>query len=255
VLDVSSLDLDEIADALADQVDNGRRWLVDRETGQLALWTSDSGIDGETPVDLDELDENLVPIDALPSFVWYPDMADFAEQISDDKAVRRLGRATRVAGRSAGSRTNCVRSTRSSCRRGAPSVTSARGAGPSSGSWTAPSSTTTPSVSSTTTRIPRCRDAPPCGEGRFVVACDSNDCGWWWPTTWPAAAIPRAHRIGVAGVPGLVCLAGGQGAATAALTPPIHADPLGTIGRTTATQACGAGSAGRSREASGRTAR
>jgi hypothetical protein len=42
-------------------------------------------------VDLDELD--LVCIDPLPSYVWYQDMADFAEQISDERAGRRLARA------------------------------------------------------------------------------------------------------------------------------------------------------------------
>jgi hypothetical protein len=31
-------------------------------------WT-DTGIDGQTPVDLDELD--LVGIDPLPSWIWY----------------------------------------------------------------------------------------------------------------------------------------------------------------------------------------
>ena len=48
------------------------------------------GIDGQTPVDLDELD--LVVIEPLPSWVWYQDMADFAEAITDERARRRLGR-------------------------------------------------------------------------------------------------------------------------------------------------------------------
>ena len=52
------------------------RWLINPETGEVALWTSDTGIDGETPVELDELD--LIAIDPLPSHVWYQDMADFA---------------------------------------------------------------------------------------------------------------------------------------------------------------------------------
>ena len=55
------------------------------------LWTSDTGIDGQTPVDLDDLD--LLGIDPLPSYVWYQDMADFAERVSDDQARRRLARA------------------------------------------------------------------------------------------------------------------------------------------------------------------
>jgi hypothetical protein len=38
------------------------------------FWTSDTGIDGQTPVDLDELD--LICIDPVPSRIWYQDMAD-----------------------------------------------------------------------------------------------------------------------------------------------------------------------------------
>jgi hypothetical protein len=56
-----------------------------------------TGIDGQHPVDLDELD--LVCIEPLPSCVWYQDMADFAGRISDERAGRRLARA--VDGRGA----------------------------------------------------------------------------------------------------------------------------------------------------------
>jgi hypothetical protein len=38
----------------------------------VVFWTSASGIDGENPVDLDELD--LILIDPVPSSVWYQDM-------------------------------------------------------------------------------------------------------------------------------------------------------------------------------------
>jgi hypothetical protein len=96
VLDPSRLDLDEIATALADQTDYEHRWLIDPRTGQVAYWTSDTGIDGENPIDLDDLD--LVPIDPLPSYVWYQDMADFAEGITDEGAGRRLARAIRGKG-------------------------------------------------------------------------------------------------------------------------------------------------------------
>jgi hypothetical protein len=91
VLDLSSLDLEEIAAALADQTDYEHRWLINPQTGQVVFWTSDTGIDGQTPVDLDDLD--LIGIDPLPSYVWYQDMADFAERVSDDQARRRLARA------------------------------------------------------------------------------------------------------------------------------------------------------------------
>jgi hypothetical protein len=60
------------------------------------FWTADTGIDGQTPVDLDELD--LVVVDALPSWVWYQDMADFAEGITDERAGRRLARAIQGKG-------------------------------------------------------------------------------------------------------------------------------------------------------------
>jgi hypothetical protein len=57
----------------------------------VAFWTSDTGIDGENPFEIDELD--LIPIDPIPSYVWYQDMADFAEGISDGAAGRRLAAA------------------------------------------------------------------------------------------------------------------------------------------------------------------
>ena len=66
--------------------------MVDRpEDGQVAFWTSDLGIDGENPVELDELD--LIVIDPLPSYVWYQDMVDFADGISDRGAGERLRRS------------------------------------------------------------------------------------------------------------------------------------------------------------------
>jgi len=96
MLDLGRLDVDEIAMALSDQPNYEHRWLIDPRTGDIAFWTADSGIDGQNPVDLDELD--LVPIDPLPSAVWYEDMADFAAGVSDDSAGRRLERAIRGRG-------------------------------------------------------------------------------------------------------------------------------------------------------------
>ena len=88
MLDLGGIDIEEIATALADQTDFEHRWLVDPRTGQVAFWTSDTGIDGENPVEIDELDLTL--IDPLPSYVWFQDMADFAEGISNRAAGRRL---------------------------------------------------------------------------------------------------------------------------------------------------------------------
>jgi len=96
VLDLSDIDLEEIADALADRTDYEHHWLIDPDTGEIAFWTADTGIDGQTPVDLDELD--LVVIGPLPSWVWYQDMADFAEGITDERAGRRLTRAIQGKG-------------------------------------------------------------------------------------------------------------------------------------------------------------
>ena len=96
VLDLSSIDLEEIANALADQTDYEHHWLINPDTGEIAFWTADTGIDGQTPVDLDELD--LVVIDPLPSWVWYQDMADFADGITDERAGRRLARAIQGKG-------------------------------------------------------------------------------------------------------------------------------------------------------------
>ena len=88
MLDLSRVDVEEIAVALADQTDYEHRWLVDPQTGQVSFWTSDTGIDGENPVEIDELE--LIPIDPLPSYVWYQDMADFTGGIRDGAASRQL---------------------------------------------------------------------------------------------------------------------------------------------------------------------
>src|SRR5215212_7073659 len=84
-------ELEEIATALQDQDSWDHRWLIDPRSGQIGFWTEDGGIDGRTPVDLEELE--LIPIEPLPSWVWYRDMADFAEGISDQRAGRGLARA------------------------------------------------------------------------------------------------------------------------------------------------------------------
>lgn len=90
MLRVTAALLDEIATALQDQEQFEHRHLIDPATGELAFWTSDNGV-GDGPVDLDELD--LVAIDPLPSYVWYQDMADFADGVRDERAARRLHRA------------------------------------------------------------------------------------------------------------------------------------------------------------------
>jgi Uncharacterised protein family (UPF0158) len=91
VLDLGSIDLEEIASALAEHDDYEHCWLINPNTGEIVFWTADTGVDGQTPVDLDELD--LMAIDPLPSWVWYQDMADFADRITSERAGRRLARA------------------------------------------------------------------------------------------------------------------------------------------------------------------
>ncbi|PKH38975.1 Uncharacterised protein family (UPF0158) [Nocardioides alpinus] len=93
---LSAVDVEGVATALADQTDYEHRWLIDPRTGEVAFWTSDTGIDGENPVEIDELD--LIAIDPLPSYVWFQDMADFAEGISDREAGQRLSHALRGRG-------------------------------------------------------------------------------------------------------------------------------------------------------------
>ena len=90
------------------------------------FWTADTGIDGQTPVDLDDLDfAGIVP---LPSWVWYQDMADFAEAGTGDRAGRRRPGPSRAGEPSAGSKTSSARSIRTCCRRGTPSAMPAPGA-------------------------------------------------------------------------------------------------------------------------------
>ena len=79
------------ADPTADHTDYEHLWLVDPRTGEVAFWNT--GIDGANPVDPDELD--LIAIDPLPSYMWFKDMADFAEGVSDRRAGQDLARALR----------------------------------------------------------------------------------------------------------------------------------------------------------------
>ena len=92
MLSLSAFDIEELAMALAQQDTYELAWLVDPATGQTVVWTADTGIDGNNPVELDELD-HLVMVEPLPSRVWFRDMVDFVDGISDDRAGRRLGRA------------------------------------------------------------------------------------------------------------------------------------------------------------------
>jgi hypothetical protein len=99
-----------IATALAEHTDNEHRWLIDSQTGQVAFWTSETGNDGESAVEIDELD--LIAIYLLPSHVWFQDMADFADGINHGEAGRRLNRSLQGRRCSDGSRTRSTNTTR-----------------------------------------------------------------------------------------------------------------------------------------------
>jgi hypothetical protein len=66
VMSLDTFDLEEIASALADQIDYERQWLIDPGTGKIVFWTADTGIDGHTPVDLD--DRPVHPLTGEPSY-------------------------------------------------------------------------------------------------------------------------------------------------------------------------------------------
>ena len=96
MLDLDNIDVEDIATAMADQTDYDHRWLFDPRAGEVVLWTSDTGIDGENPVELDELD--LILIEPLPSYIWYRDMVDFADGISDRAGGGRLSESLQGKG-------------------------------------------------------------------------------------------------------------------------------------------------------------
>ena len=98
VLELNGLDLEEIAEALADQECYEHRRLIDPRSGDITFWTADTGIDGHNPIDLDELDPHLIAIHPLPSWIWYQDMADFTETIASEQAGERLARAIQGKG-------------------------------------------------------------------------------------------------------------------------------------------------------------
>ena len=175
MLDLSSLDLEEIAAALADQTDYEHRWLINPQTGQVVLWTSDTGIDGQTPVDVDDLD--LIGIDPLPSYVWYQDMAEFAERASDTKPDAGWREPLRARAPFVVSKTCCTKNIRTCCRRGTPSARPAANAARSTGSSTTRSSTTTqPPGFSTTTPILTCHNSQRSLRPTILTATSAHIC-------------------------------------------------------------------------------
>lgn len=86
---LDTIKLDELAEALQDQQYGEYAWTFDPRTGEVGPWLRD---DDEGDGD-EEPDPELIVIEPYPSSVWYRDMVDFAEELSDERAARRLLRA------------------------------------------------------------------------------------------------------------------------------------------------------------------
>jgi len=91
-VDLDTVKLDGLADALQDQQYGETTWTFDPRTGEVTPWMRDLDFDGDEDED-EKRDPELVVIEPYPSSVWYRDMVDFAEELSDERAARRLLRA------------------------------------------------------------------------------------------------------------------------------------------------------------------
>ena len=95
MLDLSSLDLEEIAGALAGQTDYEHHWLVNPDTERSRsgrLTPASTGRHRPTPAGWTWSSSSR-----CHPWVWFQDMADFAGGITDERAGRRLARA--IAGK------------------------------------------------------------------------------------------------------------------------------------------------------------
>jgi hypothetical protein len=133
MLDLNVLDLGEITYALSDQAAYEHCWLIHSQTGEIVYWPADTGINGHTRVDVDDLDPDLISIRPLPSWVCYRDMEDFAGGSPTTAPGAASPAPSRAGVPSAGSRTNSTSSTRTCFPPGTPSVRHAPCAAPSSG--------------------------------------------------------------------------------------------------------------------------
>jgi len=97
VLEVDKINLEDVVTALNDGETYEHRWLIDSRTGEVVYWTEEFGLAGE-PIDPDDLDPELIPIDSTPSGPRYRDMVDFIDRLGDPQAAEQLGRAIRGKG-------------------------------------------------------------------------------------------------------------------------------------------------------------
>ena len=95
MLDLSRVDLGDLATALDDHSDFGR-WWIDADTGEVWLWWGD--VDDDAGFDPD-LRPGAQSIEPLPSSVGYRDMEDFIARVPDRRAADLLERA--IAGQGA----------------------------------------------------------------------------------------------------------------------------------------------------------
>jgi predicted nucleotidyltransferase len=95
MLDLSAVDLGEIATALEDHSYDGS-WWIDATTGAVWYWRGEEDDDAEFDPDARE---DARRIDPLPSSEGYGDMEDFIARLSDRRAADLLDRA--IAGRGA----------------------------------------------------------------------------------------------------------------------------------------------------------
>ncbi len=87
-VDLSALarfNLSDIAEALADH-SYEHRWILDPASGELHFR---SEYDDEQDLD-EDVDPAWIAIDSIPSYIWYQDMVDFAEQVTDVNTARHL---------------------------------------------------------------------------------------------------------------------------------------------------------------------
>jgi len=59
MLDLDALDLGAITYALSDRAAYEHGWLIHSQTGEIVYWSAETGIDGHTKIDLDDLDPEL----------------------------------------------------------------------------------------------------------------------------------------------------------------------------------------------------
>ena len=94
MLDLESVDLGDLANALEDHSFE-HSWWLDRETGEVVFWSDYSREQGEP----DPESRGLIPIEAIPSHEGYGDMEDFIARVRDPRARELLERS--IEGRGA----------------------------------------------------------------------------------------------------------------------------------------------------------